>query len=254
MNRISASILAFGFMATAGTASAQSYNNGYNTYNGTTYNGRNVVVQPAGRYDNSSGNYDYARVIRVNPVYGAGYRNYPASNQRCYTRQDGYVRDDGYSNDRYGDGYYNRDGYYNNRDGYYNNRDGYYSRDNADYNRGGTTAGRTVATVIGGVLGAAVGSQMGDGSGRYIASTIGSMVGGMAGQQVYENSVRQRVPRNATVTVCDPVDANGGGYYGTSGDISAYDVTYEYGGRQYSARTNYRPGDRIRVRVDVRPE
>ena len=33
-----------------------------------------------------------------------------------------------------------------------------------------------------------------------------------------------------------------------------YDVTYEYGGRTYVARTAYDPGDRIRVRVDVHPE
>ena len=36
--------------------------------------------------------------------------------------------------------------------------------------------------------------------------------------------------------------------------VSEYDVTYEYAGRQYTTRTNYHPGDRIRVRVDVRAE
>ena len=41
---------------------------------------------------------------------------------------------------------------------------------------------------------------------------------------------------------------------GYSGDRRTYDVTYEYAGRTYVARTNYHPGDRIRVRVDVRPE
>jgi hypothetical protein len=33
-----------------------------------------------------------------------------------------------------------------------------------------------------------------------------------------------------------------------------YDVTYEYAGRQYVTRTDHHPGDRMRVRVDVRPE
>lgn len=32
-----------------------------------------------------------------------------------------------------------------------------------------------------------------------------------------------------------------------------YNVTYEYAGRRYQTRTDYHPGDRIRVRVDVRP-
>ena len=38
------------------------------------------------------------------------------------------------------------------------------------------------------------------------------------------------------------------------GRVSGYDVTYEYGGRTYRTRTGYHPGERMRVRVDVRPE
>ena len=51
------------------------------------------------------------------------------------------------------------------------------------------------------------------------------------------------------------VGSNGSGYY-SSGDrsVESYDVTYEYAGQQYITRTNYHPGDRIRVRVDVRAE
>jgi uncharacterized protein YcfJ len=62
-----------------------------------------------------------------------------------------------------------------------------------------------------------------------------------------------------TVTVCDPVPTNdgyysGNGSYNNDRSVSAYDVTYEYAGHQYTTRTNYHPGDRIRVRVDVRAE
>jgi uncharacterized protein YcfJ len=117
-----------------------------------------------------------------------------------------------------------------------------------------------MATVVGGIVGAAIGSQVGGGSARYATAAIGSMVGGIAGQQVYENSVRNRHPRTGTVTVCDPIPDNR--YYdrqydryGTGGSgVHAYDVTYEYAGREYTARTNYHPGDRIRVLVDVRPQ
>jgi uncharacterized protein YcfJ len=86
------------------------------------------------------------------------------------------------------------------------------------------------------------------------------MVGGMAGRQVYENNRRNSYPRTGTVQVCDPVPVsnngynNGKGYYAGNGGVSAYDVTYQYGGRNYTTRTNYNPGNRIRVRVDVRPE
>ena len=59
------------------------------------------------------------------------------------------------------------------------------------------------------------------------------------------------------VRVCDPVPAGnsryGEDYYG-DGRVSGYDVTYEYGNRTYHTRTDHHPGDRIRIRVDVRPE
>jgi len=245
MNRLTASILALGLAATAGTVSAQSsgyYPQQYGSQYGSQY-GQPVVD----RYGQGNGAYyDYARVVRVDPVMSSGY-GYPASSsQRCYTRQDNYAANDGYNN-----GYYGNDGYNNN--GYSNN--GY----NNGYS-GGSTAGSNVATVIGGLLGAAVGSQVGGGSARYATAAIGSMVGGMAGRQVYENNRRNSYPRTGTVQVCDPVPVsnngynNGNGYYASNGGVSAYDVTYEYGGRNYTTRTSYNPGNRIRVRVDVRPE
>lgn len=235
MNRLATSILALGLVAAVGTASAQS--SGYYSQYG----------QPTvDRYGQSSGSYyDYARVLRVDPVIQSGYGNgntgyYGSGRQRCYTRNDGYVYDDGYNRD----GYYDRDGYYRSNGGYYGN-DGY---------RGGSETGRTVATVVGGVVGAVLGSKVGGGSGRYVASALGTMAGGMAGRAIYDQSARQR--RNASVTVCDPEPVRDG--YGYSrvndGRVSGYDVTYEYGGRTYRTRTDYHPGDRIRVRVDVRPE
>lgn len=237
MNRLTASMLALGLAVTTGSASAQVWFDSDRRYDDRQYNGYSQDAR-----------YDYARVIRVRPVVDGGYRSYPASSPRCYQRRDTYA--DGYGDDRYyeGDRYRREDGYYT-RDGYYE-RDGYYDRGR------GSTAGRNVATVLGGLVGAAIGSQVGGGSARYATAAIGTMVGGMAGQRIYEESVRNRQPRTGTVTVCDPVPDDG--YYdryGTRSDgVHAYDVTYEYGGREYTARTNYHPGDRIRVLVDVRPE
>ena len=46
-----------------------------------------------------------------------------------------------------------------------------------------------------------------------------------------------------------------GGYDGYDrGRVDAYRVTYEYAGRRYQTITDYPPGDRLRVRVDVRPQ
>ncbi|WP_036209180.1 glycine zipper 2TM domain-containing protein [Novilysobacter arseniciresistens] len=217
-----APLLAFALVATSGAAGAQQYTGLY--------------VQPAGNgYAAPGVQYDYARVVRVDPVFDSG--RYASNDRRCYQR-DSYARGDAYDDRYYRD--YGRDDYY--RDGYRDDRYG-----------GGSQVGSTMATVIGGVVGAVIGSQVGGGSARYATSAIGSMVGGMAGREIYEQNRRQQDHRG-TVTVCDPVPADGH-YMQTGGNgVSEYDVTYEYAGRQYTTRTAYHPGDRIRVRVDVRPE
>lgn len=155
-------------------------------------------------------------------------------------QSDGRYDDGRYGDAHYGDGYYGSGGYYGGdrygRDDYYGDRYG---------DRRGSSNGRAVASVVGSVLGALVGSQIGDGSGRIATSAIGSAVGAIAGQQVYENAQRQR--NVGRVTVCDPLPGDYGSY--RTGGSGQYDVTYEYGGRRHTTRTNYHPGDRIRVRV-----
>ena len=223
MPRLTVSLLAIGLAFGFGDAHAQSY----------VVDGRDAYSTSQGRYGDGNGYYDTARVVRVDPVFVRGNR-VPASGQRCYTEQGTYA-------DGYGNGTYRDDGY----GGAYGDQRAYGT---------GSTTGRNVATVIGGVVGAALGSQVGGGSARYATAAIGSMVGGMAGRSVYERSHR---PQVATVSVCDPVPAGAYGSYGTGyGDdrVDGYDVTYEYAGRTYVTRTQYNPGNRIRVRVNVQPE
>lgn len=248
MNRLFVSTLVLGLAAATGVASAQSAGQ---PYYGSGY-GQQAYGQPSpDRYGQGNGSqYDYARVLRVDPVlgsgYGSGYSNQPVNGQRCYENQT-YVG----GSDPYGNGGYRNDGYANG--GY--RQDGYYDQYGNNRGTGGSQVGGTMATVIGGVVGAVIGSQVGGGSGRYATSAIGSMVGGVAGRQIYEQSQRQRA---ATVRVCDPVRVDGrypsNGYASNERAVNAYDVTYEYAGRSYTTRTSYHPGDRIRVRVDVRPE
>ena len=255
MKRLSTSLLAIGLAATSGLAAAQSYGS-YGRYDDPAYRDQSVV-QPA-----NGGYYDYARVVRVDPVMGNGYGSYPSSSQRCYSESDRTYAQGGY--DQYGnyrggnDGYYDQNGNYR-RNGYNNgsyNNGGYYDQYGNYHASAGSNTGRTVATVVGGIAGAVLGSKVGGGSGSVAASAIGTMVGGMAGRQVYDNAHRPQ--RTATVQVCDPVPVNGsynGSYYGNANNVATgYDVTYEYAGRRYTTRTSYNPGDRIRVRVDVRPE
>lgn len=225
MKQLTAVALAVAMTATAGAASAQQYS-----------------AYPSGYQGSQGGYYDYARVIRVDPVYDYGRNDrYAASTggERCTesrTYAGGGYRD-GYYEDRYG-------GY---RDDRYDDRYRYGGR--PDH---GSQAGGTAATVIGGIVGAVIGSQVGGGSARYATSAIGSMVGGIAGRQIYEQGRRERYDtgRVGRVVACDPVPVDA---Y-ASRRASMYDVTYEYGGRRQVTRMSYDPGDRVRVRVDVRAE
>jgi uncharacterized protein YcfJ len=302
MKRLACSLLFTGLSLSGAAVAQERYAEEYARTHGAQ--GQGYLGQPIQGYqqrgDIPGATYDYARVLRVDPVIGRGYRGQTASGgQNCQYRQadDVYARDGYYGNDRYGsrnDGYYGNDrygsrndGYYGNdrygsrNDGYYGNdrygsrNDGYYGNDrygsrndgyyggNDGYRdaRGGET-GRTIATVVGGIAGAVLGSKVGEGSGQYVGTAIGSMVGGMAGRSIYENSQRNRQVTRGTVTVCDPIPVgsrtgsygNGNGYYSGNENLEGYDVTYEYNGRSYQTRTDYHPGDRIRVRVDVRPD
>ncbi len=236
MNRLAASILAVALVAATGTASAQSV---------STQNQRYPAPANDRYAQTNSGYYDEARVIRVDPVLQSGYGSNQTASGRCYSDDDVYADngdDNTYSNRRYDDRYDDR----------YNNR-GYDDRryDTRYPNAQGSETGRNVATVLGGIVGAALGSKVGGGSARYATAAVGSMVGGIAGRGIYETSQRNRQPK-PRITVCDPVRE--GSYSNTGSNVTAYDVTYEYAGREYVTRTAYHPGDRMRVRVDVRPE
>jgi uncharacterized protein YcfJ len=235
MHRFVASILAVALAATTGAASAQ-----------TT----NLPAAANDRYIQTEGAYtDYARVLRVDPVLQSTYRPTRTSSNECYSEDGYYTDNDGYD-DRYDDRYSDRryDDRYSDRR--YDDR--YDDRNGGAY---GTETGRNVAAVLGGIVGAALGSKVGGGSARYATAAVGSMVGGMAGRGIYESAQRNKQPKRTRVTVCDPVrEGDNGRYQTASNEVTAYDVTYEYAGREYTTRTSYHPGDRIRVRVDVRPE
>jgi len=240
MKRMPAALLALGLLSSSAAFAQSTYYppaNGYGSY-------------PQGAVQQGEAYYDYARVVRVDPVldgrystasnYGTGQRCYESTTAGSYER-DGYY-DNGYRNDGYANG------------GYANNGYDPYGRPVA-----GSSTGRNVATVVGGIAGAVLGSKVGGGTGAYAATAIGSMVGGMAGRQIYDQTQRNRVYRpGGTVRVCDPEPVRDGyaGTYSRTGNArgTAYDVTYEYNGRRYTRRMDYNPGDRVRVRVDVSPQ
>lgn len=253
MKRLLVSLLAVGLFAASPALLAQDY--GDPDYGDPNYGGQydTVPANDPGQTDSdATGYYDYARVIRVDPVLdGDDYSAVNGTPRRCYSRTsvDRYGRDP-YYDDRYGGG---RDPYYDDRRGY--GGDPYYDR--YGERRYGSRAGSNASAMLGGIVGAVLGSQIGKGSGSYAAAAIGSVAGSMAGREIYEQRQRENAARAGTVRVCDPEPVRGYGTgdpgYGTTGS-GGYDVTYEYNGRQYTRRMDYNPGDRIRVRVEVSAE
>ena len=96
--------------------------------------------------------------------------------------------------------------------------------------------------VLGAIAGGVLGNQIGHGAGRAVATGIGVVGGAAVGNSIEgSGSYVQNVQQCATQTFYE-------------NRTVAYNVTYEYGGQQYTSRTSYHPGDKIRVRVDVQAE
>lgn len=103
-------------------------------------------------------------------------------------------------------------------------------------------------TLLGGLIGGVLGNQVGSGRGRTVARVGGAIVGGAIGHNVSRNRQGSDYRVQRPVERCEV-------RYRDSWDerIDGYDVTYLYGGRQYTTRMPYDPGERIRIRVDVTP-
>jgi uncharacterized protein YcfJ len=106
------------------------------------------------------------------------------------------------------------------------------------------------AMIVGGVIGAAVGNQIGSGDGRRAATVAGAIIGSAIGHDRAQrrdtgySEVRARDVERCNVRYEDRYEER----------IEGYRVTYVYNGRQFNTELPYDPGDRIRVRVDVRPD
>lgn len=103
--------------------------------------------------------------------------------------------------------------------------------------------------VLGAIIGGVLGNQFGHGRGRDAATAAGALLGYHAvrdGQRGHRNASYQEVTRYeercATQTE-----------YFRDERVTGYDVTYRYEGRVYQTVTDFHPGDRLRVEVEVRP-
>lgn len=228
MNKAVFSLVAAASVSFAGVAHADSRGYGYD-------NGRHEGwSQGRGNYGRGGSNYDYARVVRVDPLRRQVRVLEPR--RECHLET-----------------VYDRDYYRTSRDPYYYDRgDG----------RGSVSA--TNGAIIGGLIGGAVGNQVGRGDGRRIATVAGALIGAAIG-----HDAGKRRESDRTAGRYDDRYDDRDGDYGRSREvercrvrheeryeerIDGYRVTYEYNGREYTTRMPYDPGRQVRVRVDVFPD
>jgi uncharacterized protein YcfJ len=104
--------------------------------------------------------------------------------------------------------------------------------------------------LLGAVIGGVIGHQVGSGRGRDAATAAGAVIGAGIGHREAQRRNSGNVPqgREYTVQRCDT-------RYNDSYEerIDGYRVTYIYNGRRQVTQLPYKPGERIRVRVDVSP-
>lgn len=108
------------------------------------------------------------------------------------------------------------------------------------YRRGQGSPG---GTLVGALIGGVVGSQIGSGSGRRAATAAGVLLGAAAGNDA---SRRGSYVSRGYEQRCEVRRE-----WEPAHDIVGYDVTYRYRGEIYQTRTDYDPGDSIRIRVAV---
>ena len=117
----------------------------------------------------------------------------------------------------------------------------YYSRRSPEYGN----AGRTL---FGAIVGGVIGHQFGSGSGNDAATIAGSLIGAAVAND------RNKGPAYRTEEYSRPVRRCETNYQSHQEErVDGYDVVYRYHGRTYATRTPFDPGNRIKIRVDVRP-
>ena len=111
----------------------------------------------------------------------------------------------------------------------------------------GSGASRLVGAIIGGVIG----HQFGSGRGNDAATIAGTMIGAAVGDQ----AARDKYGADSRVVEYErPVERCETRIVETQEErIDGYNVTYRYNGQKYRTRMPYNPGNRLRIRVDIRP-
>lgn len=93
--------------------------------------------------------------------------------------------------------------------------------------------------VLGAITGAGIGSTIGAGSGNAAAIAGGLILGAIAGNAIEANNIRAQQAMTPNCVTENTIENRTVGY----------NVTYEYGGRQYTTQMPYDPGSTVRLNV-----
>jgi uncharacterized protein YcfJ len=117
-------------------------------------------------------------------------------------------------------------------------RDNHYQR--SDYQHG--DGGYFFQGLLGGLVGGFIGNQFGGGNGKKALTVVGAL----AGSSIAREAARQRHYHDTPSQVCHT-------RYETElvEEVSGWDVTYSYAGKQFSKRMTEHPGESVRIRVEV---
>jgi uncharacterized protein YcfJ len=111
-------------------------------------------------------------------------------------------------------------------------------------------------TVLGAIVGGVAGHQVGSGRGNDLATAAGAVAGGLIGNSIDRQNGAVGGPQQVTEVERVPVERDVQRCR-TVNEVRetpvAFDVRYEYMGRQFTTRMPHDPGRFIAVRVDVAP-
>lgn len=96
---------------------------------------------------------------------------------------------------------------------------------------------QVTGAVIGGVVGALAGNQVGKGDGKKLATVGGAVAGAFAGHQIQKKNQEKKAAETETRKVCTTVTDKT-----TSSKTVGYNVTYSLNGQSGNLRMNRNPG------------
>ena len=161
--------------------------------------------------------YDYATVIDAEPIFKSIRVKTPR--KHCWEEEVAYGTD------------------------YYGDRN-YYNTSNHNANRHNGTS-----TVLGGVIGAAIGNAVGHRKkNKQVGTVVGAVLGASIGNAVGSKRNRRSYVTYGTEERCEVIQETH-----TEERIVGYKVRYRYSNATYSTRTKVDPGDTIRVRISISP-